>query len=89
MQLESRIDAYQSEVSQYFSTLPTAQYQRIAASRKAMGSSGVSLEFLKGEYAKRIYSDTRYALDTESLIQYNGGGNRPKESYNYAAIIQA
>ncbi|MDD2745335.1 MAG: lytic transglycosylase domain-containing protein [Candidatus Gracilibacteria bacterium] len=88
-QLEPKIEDFQRDLSRYFATLTPVQHQRISASRKAIGASYISLEYLKGNYAKRLYQDSQFALDTESLIQYNGGGNRPKQSYNYAAIIQA
>jgi len=88
-QLEPKIETVQRDLYRYFSNLTHSQFQQISASRRAMGAAPLSLEYLQGEYARRLNRDSQFALDTESLIQYNGGGNRPKQSYNYAATIQA
>lgn len=88
-QLEPKIETVQRDLYRYFANLTHSQFQQISASRRAMGAAPLSLDYLQGEYARRLNRDSQFALDTESLIHYNGGANRPKQSYNYAATIQA
>ncbi len=87
--LEPVIHRHQSEISQYFSLLKPDQYQEIHAARMAIGTNPLSMEFFRYKYSHRISIDSAFALDTETLIRYNGGNNRPKKSYRYAAVIQA
>lgn len=87
-QLEPKMREYQIDLSHYFSTLSPEQYQRIIAWRRSIGAREISIEYLRWVYAERLRHDTQFALDTETLVQYNSGINRPKQSYNYAAIIQ-
>lgn len=46
-QLEPKIEDFQRDLSRYFATLTPEQYGRISASRKAIGASFISLEYLK------------------------------------------
>ncbi len=87
-QLESKMTEYQRDLSRYFTTISSEQYQRIVAWRRSIGARDISIEYLKWEYAERLRQDTQFALDTETLVQYNSGANRPEQSKNYAAIIQ-
>lgn len=46
-QLEPKIEDFQRDLSKYFATLTPAQYDRISASRKAIGANRITLEYLK------------------------------------------
>lgn len=87
--IRPKIQEYQPELADFFSDLSPAHYARIIASRKAIRAHQPELEYFQEDYALRLSQDERFALVTESLIQYNGGARRPKESFLFAAIIQA
>lgn len=87
--IRPKIQEYQPELSDFFSELSFEHYAKIIASRKAIRERQPELEYFQEEYASRLSRDERFAVVTESLIQYNGGIRRPKESFLFAAIVQA